>query len=163
MNAIRILAALNEHGVAYLVVGPAAVLLHQGQVEAARPLTLCYRQDWSNCECLSGALDQLRARVLPLRPAPIPVIVELRQASNALRFRSPAGPLHLLPAVPELGTYDDLRPEATEIFLDGASVPALSVAQLDLWLERSLRPGARGALALLRSLRPRGEDPDSTS
>jgi hypothetical protein len=157
MRATRVLAAFAEHGIAYLVVGPSAILVHQGELGTARSLSLCYRQDWTNCECLTRALDQLRARVLPPRAAPIPVTAELRQASKAVRFRSPAGPIHLAPAVPELGPYDDLLPQATRLDLDGAPIPVLSVFQLDLWLERALRPGAPGAAALLRSLRPRAQ------
>jgi hypothetical protein len=169
MKAESVLATLDEHGVAYLVVGRSAALLHQGDLDATPSLDLCYRQDWPNCECLTRALEQLEAEIVPARSVPIPVTVELRHSSKPVCFQSPAGVMHLLPAVPELGTYDDLSPGSVRLAIDALPVRALSLEQLDCWLERSLRPRRGGSLDLLSfwqrraRQRPPGDEQDSRS
>jgi hypothetical protein len=152
MKASKVLATLNEHGVDYVLVGRAAALLHRGDLGGCS-LSLCYRQAWTNCECLSRALDEIQASVVPDRGAPIPVTKELRQASDSVRFHSPFGPICLTPTVPELGSYEDLQAGAAQLEIEGVSVPVLSLAQLDRWLETSLRPGSSASLELLLLLK----------
>lgn len=138
MEAGSILEALEEHGVEYLVVGPAAAWLRCAGEQPVFSLDVCYRQDWNNCECLTRALDDLRAEPLPPRSAPIPLTSDLRQSRDPLRFDTPGGPLVLQPAVPGLGSYDDLAQEATRVRYEGIAVPVLTAEQLSRWSVVSL-------------------------
>lgn len=133
MDVSSILQILDEHGVDYLVVGSSAAWLHGLQPAAAPTLEVCFRQRWGNCECLSRALDDLGAEVIPPRGAPIPLTGDLRRTRDPLRFETPAGPVSVLPAVPGLGGYDDLSPEATTLELGDRRVPVLALHQLKCW------------------------------
>lgn len=130
MEPTSILRIFQEHGVEYVVAGASAVWLHEPRLTPAPALEICYRQAWSNCECLARALDQERAQVLPPRPVPIPVTGDLRRSWEPIAVETPAGALVLLPTVPGLGSYDDLYGGATAVDKGDLRVPVLTLEQL---------------------------------
>jgi hypothetical protein len=154
MEAGSILKTLDEHGVEYVVVGPAAAWLRGAGEQPAFSLDVCYRQTWNNCECLTRALDELRAEPVPPRSAPIPLTTDLRQSRDPLRLETLGGPLVLLSTIPGLGSYEDLGLEATRVRYEGVEVPVLTSEQLSHWSVVALGD----PLLLAQLLPPRQEE-----
>lgn len=141
-----LLRTLEVHGVEHVLAGRTAARLHlnesrrAGSKESERPVDdgfvdLCFRQIWANCECLSRALEELDGRALPHSQVPMPLTGMLRGADRPLQVRWPGGTLNLLPHVRGLGGYEDLRPEAADLSVEGYAVRCLSTSQIFAWIE----------------------------
>lgn len=140
-----LLRILETHGVEYVVAGRTAARLHLSQSKELESLAggpfvdLCYRQLWTNCECLNRALEELDGRLLPESPIPAPITGRLRSADRPLRVSWTGGTLNLLPHVRGLGLYEDLCAAASETTLEGFAIRYLSQKQLLTWAEAACR------------------------
>ncbi|HZI91559.1 MAG TPA: nucleotidyl transferase AbiEii/AbiGii toxin family protein [Thermoleophilaceae bacterium] len=121
----EILAALNEHGVQYVVVGGFAIAAH-GVVRATADLDLVVQLDWDNAAALAAALTTIEARDLDDSRSAISQESLVRSADRRLRTRH--GEVRLLNEADGVPRYEELVPAAV-IELDGQRVP---VAQLEL-------------------------------
>jgi hypothetical protein len=139
VKQLSVFSALDEHGVEYVLVGAAALAAHRGDPQPDE-IDLCYLQRWRNCECLCRALEQLGALPVPPKAVPIPLTAELRSTTEPVHLLTASERLALLPAVPGLGSYDDLSPGAQRLEVEGITVSVLSQPQLHRWREVSGRP-----------------------
>jgi hypothetical protein len=132
LNAETIVAAMNDHGVEYVVIGAFAAIAQGAPLEATRDVDLTPRRTAQNLERLSEALRQLGAkiRVDDLEDG---LSFDHSGASLAamtmLNLTCPAGDFDLAftPAASPAG-YDDLAPNARSIHVGAQSAKAA-----DLW------------------------------
>jgi len=152
MDLSQIASTFAEHGVAYLLVGRSAAWLHGLETGPPSSLDICYHQQWENCECLNRALEDLDAAPIPPPPVPIPLLEKLRRARQEIHLRAPAGHIALVPEVPGMGNFDELRFGAEQILHTDIEVPVLSWNQLERWLELACQSGDTSLLYLLLTL-----------
>ena len=122
----QILAALNEHGVRYVVVGGFAVAAH-GVVRATADLDLVVQLDWENAAALAAALTTIEARDLEDSRSAISQESLERHVDRRLGTRH--GEVHLINEVDGVPRYEKLVPAAV-IELDGQRVPVAQLADL---------------------------------
>lgn len=122
----QILAALNEHGVQYVVVGGFAVAAH-GVVRATADLDLVVQLEWENAASLAAALTAIGARDLDDSRSAISQGSLIRRADR--RLRTQHGEVHLLNEVDGVPRYEELVPAAV-IELGGQRVPVARLADL---------------------------------
>jgi hypothetical protein len=126
----RILLALAEHGVDFVVVGGVAVQAH-GHGRATRDLDIIPRPDLVNLSRLGESLASLGARLMRADRAIDVTNPQLLQRAPMVPLMTVHGRLDLLNiALTEgaPGSYDDLRARAFEAQIDGRTV---AVAGLD--------------------------------
>lgn len=121
-----ILAALNAHGVRYVVVGGFAVAAH-GVVRATADLDLVVQLDWENAAALAAALASLGGRGLDDSGSAISQESLVRRTDRRVLTRH--GDVHLLHEVDGVPPYEQLVPAAV-IDLDGQHVPIAQLADL---------------------------------
>jgi len=147
----EILAARNEHGVRYVVVGGFAVAAH-GVVRATADLNLVVQLDRDNAASLAAALAAIRGRDLDDNPSAIDQESLVRRADR--RLRTQHGEVHLLNEVDSVPLYEELVP-ATVAELGGQRVPVAQLADLKAMKGASGRAKDGVDLAELRRPRPR--------
>ena len=122
----EILAALNAHGVRYVVVGGFAVAAH-GVVRATADLDVVVQLDWNNAAALAAALTAIGARDLDDSRSAISQESLVRRVDRRLYTRH--GEVHLLGQVEGVPRYEKLVPAAV-FELDGERVPVAQLADL---------------------------------
>jgi hypothetical protein len=162
VNGKSILATLAEHGAEFVVVSPDRDHLRSSLEADKIDLELCFRQCWTNCECLTRALEQLGAREIPHRRIPLPWASDLRRANRALRFLLGTSQLTLRPAVRGLGNYESLLPHTELAEVHGCEVTVLARGvRRPPARSSSTRPEPRGTAGSDRRVpRPRAEVAD---
>lgn len=120
-DAERILRALDEHGVDYVLVGGLAVQTH-GHTRTTVDVDILPRPERSNLTRLAAALNTLKARVL--NPGSEGLIIDARTLPRATlwQFATRHGALDVLFDAPGAPPYDDLRRRALKIRLGDLDV-----------------------------------------
>jgi hypothetical protein len=154
-DPIRILRALNEAGVRYVVIGAYAGRL-LGSPSVTRDLDICYARDAENLESLVQVLMGLGAR---LRGGGDDVDMSFRLDARTLRagdtftFSTDAGAFDII-GTPEGTTgYEDLMRSAEPMDLDGVTVLVAAIDDLIRMKRAAGRPKDRVELEILGALR----------
>ena len=135
----RLLGALTEHHVDFVVVGAVALVLH-GSARVTRDLDVAYARDAANLKRLARALAPFRP-TLRGAPAALPFALDAATLRGGLNFTltSSAGDLDLLSDITGLGGYDIVARLSEVMRVYGHEVRVLSLDGL----ERAKRAAGR--------------------
>jgi len=137
LDAERILRALADHEVEYVVIGGLAVQTH-GHVRTTNDVDLIPAPERANLERLSAALRALRARVLNPGYEQAEIHADLLPRAAIWQFDSVGGGLDVVHEAPGAAPYAELRDRALVVELDDLRVP---VAGLDDLVRMKLARG----------------------
>ena len=151
----RLLEALVEHRVDFVLIGGVALVLH-GSSRVTQDLDICYARDAANLERLSAALAPFHPT---LRGAPpgLPFVLDAPSLRSGLNFTLTAEPgdIDLLGEVPGVGGYPIVAEDAVPMEVYGHRILVMSLAAL----ERAKRSAGRlkdlADLAEIKALRRR--------
>lgn len=152
----RILLALNERGVRYVVVGGLAVAAH-GVVRATADLDLVVERTWDNAAALADALRDLGAVDIDGSQRALSREGLVRRADR--RFRTPHGDAHVLHEVSGVPEYAQLLPP-DKYALGDLIVPVATLAALRAMKRAAGRDKDRIDLAELDALHGPAETDD---
>jgi hypothetical protein len=116
LDAERILRALAEHAVDYVIVGGLAVQTH-GHTRTTVDIDLIPRPDPSNLSRLADALNALGARVRNPGSEGLEIDATMFPRASLWQFTTPHGAIDVLHDAPGAPPYDELRDRALEIRL----------------------------------------------
>jgi hypothetical protein len=150
-DAAAIVAALQKHGVRFVVIGAVAAIAH-GSPLPTEDMDITPDRGDDNLESLAAALLDLKARLrTPRGVVEFPIEPELLAGNTVWTLTTRAGDLDL--SFEPTGTrgYDDLRRQAVELDL-GSGTPALvaSLADVIRSKEAANRPKDQAQLPALR-------------
>lgn len=114
LDAERILDALAEHAVDYVIVGGLAVQTH-GHVRTTVDIDVIPRPDPSNLVRLADALNALDARVLNPGSEGMKIDATMLPRATLWQFATRHGAVDVLHDAPGAPPYDELRRQALEI------------------------------------------------
>jgi hypothetical protein len=137
LDAERILRALAEHGVEYVLIGGLAVQTH-GHVRTTNDADLIPAPDPANLERLAAALRALDARVLNVGHEDTAVDAAMLPRSTIWQFATRDGGIDVMHEVPGGGPYSALSRRAMHVRLGDIDVP---VADLDDLIRMKLARG----------------------
>jgi predicted nucleotidyltransferase len=130
LNTERLLRALDEHGVDFVVIGGIAGLVH-GSAYPTYDLDVAYARGPDNLEKMAAALTELD---VSLRGAPpdLPLQVDAKTLANGSNFTfdSPHGSFDILGHVPGISSYEELAHEASVESVDGVRIQVASIDHL---------------------------------
>jgi len=152
LDAERILRALDEHGVDYVLIGGLAVQTH-GHVRTTNDADLIPSPDPDNLERLANALQNLGARVLNPGKEDIEVDAKMLPRATIWQFATREGGVDVMHEVPGGRSYGELNARALRVRLGEVEVP---VVGLDDLIQMKLARGRSVDLADVAAL----TDPD---
>ena len=146
LDAFRILEALSEHGVDYVLIGGLAVQAH-GHTRTTQAVDLVPAGTGDNLARLTRALESINARAAgggkpPAEPLALPT-------DGVASLDTDAGGVDVHLAPPGAPTYASLRERALVIELRGLRVPVASRDDLIRMKRASARPIDRGDVIAL--------------
>ena len=151
-----LLATLNRHQVAFIVVGGAAAIAH-GSARLTQDLDIVYERSPGNLTRLAAALESHQPY---LRGAPpgLPFLWDSATLARGLNFTlaTSLGDIDLLGEIPGGGSYHALAPGAIELQLFQTRCLCLSLAQLIRAKRAAGRPRDLEALAELEAIEEEG-------
>lgn len=152
-DPLRLMRALNDAGVRYVVIGAFAGRL-LGSPTMTRDLDICYARDRPNLEALAGVLRGLHARLRGVdEDLPFQLDARALEAGDSFTFVTDAGDLDVL-GTPEGTTgYDYLASTATRTDLDGLVVQVTSIDDLIRMKRAAGRPKDLIEVEVLGALR----------
>jgi uncharacterized nucleotidyltransferase DUF6036 len=153
LDAERILQALAEHGVEYVLIGGLAVQTH-GHVRTTNDADLIPAPNPANLERLAAALRALDARVLNPGHEDTVVNAAMLPRSTIWQFATRDGGIDVMHEVPGGGPYPELSERALRVRLGDIDVP---VVDLDDLIRMKLARGRPVDLADVAAL----TDPDA--
>jgi hypothetical protein len=121
LDAERILRALAEQEVDYVIVGGLAVQVH-GHVRITIDVDVFPRPDPSNLARLADALNELDARVLNPGGERLRIDAAMLARATLWQFATPHGAIDVLAGAPGVRSYEELRRGALEIRLADLSL-----------------------------------------
>lgn len=148
LDAERILRALAEHEVEYVLIGGLAVQTH-GHVRTTNDADLIPAPDPSNLERLAAALRSLEARVLNPGEEETAIDAKMLLRATIWQFASRDGGIDVMHEVPGGRSYDELSKGALHVQLSDVDVP---VVGLDDLIQMKLARGRPVDLADVASL-----------
>lgn len=154
LDAERILRALAEYKVEYVLIGGLAVQTH-GHVRTTNDADLIPAPDPANLERLAAALRELEARVLNAGHESTPVDAGMLPRATIWQFATRDGGIDVMREVPGGSPYDELSERALRVQLGDIEVP---VVDLDDLIRMKLARGRPVDLADVAAL----TDPDAT-
>ena len=150
----RLFAALEQHGVEYVLIGGLAAVLY-GSAVVTNDADICPSRTRENLERLAAALKHLHARI---RSATEPDGVafscdpELLARVQMLNLQTDAGQFDLAFEPAGFTGYDDLARDAEPFDIDGARVPVAALRDIIRSKEAANRLKDRAALPHLYAL-----------
>ena len=151
----EILAALEGHGVRYVVIGGLAATLH-GSPVMTTDADICPARERDNLERLARALVEVRARIrTPGVPEGLAFACDatfLSRIEVALNLSTRFGDLDLSILPSGTGGFEDLHQHAVTMSLMGRPVAVASLADVIRSKEAANRPKDQAALPALRLL-----------
>lgn len=129
LDAERILRALAEHEVDYVLIGGLAVQTH-GHVRTTNDADLIPAPDPSNLERLAAALRSLDARVLNPGSEGIPIEAQMLPRATIWQFATRDGGIDVMHEVPAGAPFDQLSKRALRIRLGDVEVPVVGLDDL---------------------------------
>jgi hypothetical protein len=154
LDAERILRALAEHDVDYVLIGGLAVQTH-GHVRTTNDADLIPAPNPANLERLAAALRSLGARVLNPGEETTEIDAKMLPRATIWQFVTRDGGIDVMHEVPGGRSYDELREGALHVQLGDIDVPVVS---LDDLIQMKLARGRPIDLADVASL----TDPDAS-
>ncbi len=139
LDAERILAALAEHSVDYVIVGGLAVQTH-GHVRTTFDVDVYPRPEPANLRRLADALNELDARTLNIGGEGMPIDAAMLPRATLWQFDTRHGAIDVLHDAPGAPPYDELRGRALEIELDGIRLAVAGRDDLISMKRASARP-----------------------
>lgn len=137
-DPLRLLAALHDGGVKFIVIGGFAGNL-LGSPSFTKDLDVCYAGDPANLEALAKVLLSLNARLRGVdRDVPFRVNARSLKTGDTFTFTTDAGPFDILGTPAGTRGYQDLARTASPMELDGR--PTL-VASIDDLIRMKLTAG----------------------
>jgi Nucleotidyl transferase AbiEii toxin, Type IV TA system len=152
LDAERILRALAEHDVDYVLIGGLAVQTH-GHVRTTNDADVIPAPDPANLKRLADALRSLDARVLNPGEEDTEIDAKMLPRSTIWQFASRDGGIDVMHEVPGGRPYAELSERALSVRLDDIEVP---VVDLDDLIRMKLARGRPTDLADVAAL----TDPD---
>jgi hypothetical protein len=116
LDAERILAALADHEVDYVIVGGLAVQTH-GHVRTTVDIDVIPRPDPTNMARLAGALTSLDAQILNPGSENLKIDASMLPRATLWQFATRHGAIDVLHEAPGAPPYEALRSRALEIHL----------------------------------------------
>ncbi len=144
----RILGALAEHGVAYVLVGGLAVQTH-GHVRTTLDIDVLPSPSPSNLSRLADALNALGARVLNPGSEGLAIDAQMLPRATMWQFDTPHGAIDVLHDAPGAPPYDELRRRALMIQLGDMRIAVAARDDLISMKRASARPVDLDDLAAL--------------
>src|SRR6266511_5203310 len=152
LDAGRILRALTERGVDFVVIGGIAAVLH-GSARNTFDLDVCFATDAANLEALGEVLIGLNARLRGVDDVPfVPDPGTLRRIEG-LTLSTDAGDLDVLARPSGTRGFDGLRRRADRFDLGGFAVLVASVDDLIAMKTAAGRPKDHETVAELEAIR----------
>lgn len=135
VDAVRILQALQQHGVEFVVIGGFAAELHDVAIPPTQDVDITPASSHSNLERLADALNELDATLrVPDDPAgvaiPGGVTVELLRGVSVLTLITIAGPLDISLQPQGTDGYEDLERNRVVRPFAGQEVPVAALADV---------------------------------
>ncbi|HEX4668781.1 MAG TPA: hypothetical protein VH275_02235 [Solirubrobacterales bacterium] len=155
LDAERILRALAEHGVDYVLIGGLAVQTH-GHVRTTNDADLIPAPDPANMQRLAAALLELDARVLNTGEEDTAVDAKMLPRATIWQFVTRDGGIDVMHEVPGGRPYAELSKRALHVRLGDIDVP---VVDLDDLIQMKLARGRPVDLADVAAL----TDPEAES
>jgi predicted nucleotidyltransferase len=157
-DPIRILRALADHDVEFVVIGQAAAVIH-GHPETTVDVDVVPRQDVDNAERLAQALRSLHGRLvtgsgddaLVLEPDERDFVGQ----PGVVMCHTDAGPVDVISFAAGLGGFEDLARSAVPVDLGGFTVLVASLDDVIASKEAAGRPKDLRRLPSLRAFRQR--------
>jgi len=154
LDAERILRALAEHGVQYVLIGGLAMQAHR-HVRTTNNAELIPAPQPANLELLADALRSLDARVLNPGQEDIEIDAKMLPTATIWQFSTPDGGIDVLHEVPGGRPYGELSTRALRVKLGEIEVP---VVDLDDLIQMKLARGRPIDLADVAALTDEGLD-----
>ena len=154
-DAERILRALSEHGVDYVLIGGLAVQTH-GHVRTTNDADLIPAPNPANLKRLADALRSLEARVRNPGEEGMEIDAKMLPKATIWQFVSRDGGIDVMHEVPGGRSYDELSSRALHVQLGDLDIP---VVDLDDLIRMKLARGRPVDLADVAAL----TDPDASS
>lgn len=156
----EIFRQLNEHGVAYVLIGGLAATLHGSPLRTG-DADICPATDQQTLERLAKALQHMEARLrTPEAPGglPFPCDAAFLRRVELLNLTTRYGDLDLSFRPSGTRGYEDLKVSAVKVDLEGLIVPTAALADVIRSKEAAGREKDRHALPTLRALLARIEE-----
>ena len=150
-DPLPLLTALHRHGVAFVVIGGLAGVVH-GSPKLTYDLDIAYEGTEENRTRLSAALREVRARPLGTAPEhPFELTAERLAERDHFDLTTPSGDFDCT----DYGTqgFASLRPPAVIVTLGPLPVPVVTLDALMRMKRRAGRPQDERDLAILAALR----------
>lgn len=157
LDAERILRALDEHGVEYVLIGGLAVQTH-GHVRTTNDADLIPSPDPGNLKRLADALRDLGARVLNPGQEGVEVSAKMLARAKVWQFATRDGGIDVMHEVPGGRSYEELSDRALRVKLGNVDVP---VVGLDDLIQMKLARGRPVDLADVAALTDPNIEPGS--
>jgi predicted nucleotidyltransferase len=152
LDVARILRALTQRGVDFVVIGGIAAVLH-GSARNTFDLDLCFATDAANLDALGEVLVSLHARLRGVDDVPfVPDAATLRRI-EVLTLSTDAGDLDVLARPSGAPTFDILRRRADRFDVGGFAVLVASVDDLIAMKTAAGRPKDREVVAELETIK----------
>jgi hypothetical protein len=139
LDAERILEALAEHAVDYVVVGGLAVQTH-GHVRTTVDIDVYPRPEPDNLARLADALNALDARILNLGSEGVQIDARTLPRATLWQFETAHGAIDVIHDAPGAPPYSELRARALEIQLGGIKLAVAGRDDLISMKRASARP-----------------------
>lgn len=153
LDAERILRALAEHDVEYVLIGGLAVQTH-GHIRTTNDADLIPAPAPANLRRLAAALRQLEARILNPGQEQTPIDAKMLPRGTIWQFATKDGGIDVMHEVPGGRSYEELSEHALRVRLGDIDI---SVVGLDDLIQMKLARGRPVDLADVAAL----TDPDA--
>lgn len=144
----RIFAALDAHGVEYVVVGGIAVQVH-GHVRMTNDLDLIPSPTPANLKRLAEALNDLQARILNPGSEHLQIDARMLPRATLWQLSTPDGDIDVLHDAPGAAPFPQLRRRALMIALGDLTIPIADRDDLIKMKQASGRPTDLADIAAL--------------
>lgn len=152
----HIFAALDAHGVDYVVVGGIAVQVH-GHVRMTNDLDLIPSPTPANLKRLAEALNDLQARVLNPGSEHLQIDARMLPRATLWQLSTPDGDIDILHDAPGAAPFPQLRQRALTIAFGDIEIPIAGRDDLIKMKRASGRPTDLADIAALTEPEQRGE------
>jgi hypothetical protein len=152
----RIFAALDAHGVDYVVVGGIAVQVH-GHVRMTNDLDLIPSPTPTNLKRLAAALRELQARVLNPGSEHLRIDARMLPRATLWQLSTPDGDIDILHDAPGAAPFSQLRSRALRIALGNLKILIAGRDDLIQMKRASARPTDLADIAALTEPERNGE------
>jgi hypothetical protein len=152
-DPVAILRTLQEHDVAFLVIGGVAANVH-GSPSLTRDLDICYERSRPNLARLAAALRELRAYLRGVQPGlPFQLDAKTLELGDSFTFTTAFGDFDCLGTPSGTGGYPDLVQKAVQVDIGGVTVKMTSLDDLIRMKKAAGRDKDKIELQVLGALR----------